>query len=717
MAIGVQAGAQTVPAKTKSLEEVVITAQKRRENPMKTPVAVTALSAASLKNKDVVSLESLAGVTPSFTVNLQGPTDGANIRGIGLSVSSPAVAPGVPIYRDGIMLSPLLAGEPFYDIQSVEVLRGPQGTLVGANSTGGAVFINTVSPKIGETGGYLEAKAGTYTDVGVQGALNMPINDELAARIAFNYETRDSFYTNVNTASHVSQTAQGTSNPGNLDQKDVRLGLYYKPSSQFNLLIKTNFHQDNNNGWALTPEAGTPAATAYGVSRPWQINFPDANTSFQAFQSRTSVEANYHFLNGITLRSVTGVAYTHELYNTQEFNGTASTPFGNHIEDHPYTQEFNLISPASAPVHWVMGTFSQYWSAAVKLTPNTFAPIDVTNHDDKVANAMFGDVGYNINPMFEVHGGLRYTLDHVIQTGGVYLDTGGHLRRLAPQGAEQHDGIWSGRLGANIKFSPNQFGYITVSRGAKTGGVNSPPGVAFAPEEVTDYEGGLKSTWLDGQLRTTLGGFYMDYNNLQLQLEQPFANTTPRGAIANAGASKIYGAEFTTEGHLGNWGFDGNLGYTHSSVNAGKLFNQYAFAASGQSLVMCGVVVSTGCSPAAAFAAYTQSVSGAPNPYSPTWSGAAGVEYMFDLGQYGTLTPRLNFDYSSVQWASVFMNTVDKMQARTLVGAHLTWERDTYTVTLYGTNLTNQYYITGNTANENFHGDPREIGVSLRKTF
>ena len=708
------AGAQ---AKPDQVVEVLVTAQKRHENPMKTALAVSTFSSASLAAHDVVSVETLAAVTPSFQINGQGPTDNANIRGIGLSVSSPAVASGVPIYRDGLFTSPLMSNEPMFDVAGVEVLRGPQGTLVGANSTGGAVFINSVDPKIGENGGYIQVQGGSYRDVGVQGAVNLPINDVLAARVAFNYESRDSFWTNDSKAGGIGNGTATLATPGDLDQKDVRLGLLYRPSAQFSVLFKSNYQTYDNGGLALTPIPGTPAAKLYLPGKNWTLNDPDGATAEHDFQSRNSLEINYKFDNGINLRSVTGDTYTHELYNEQEYSAAANDPFANHIEDHILTQEFNLTSPSTDRLHWVVGSFSQYWPASVKLSPNTLGPIMVTEHDDKITNALFGEVGYNITPMFEVHGGFRYAFDHAIQTGGVYGNFGGPTPKfLGTEAANQRDGISSGRIGTNITISPTQFAYITLAKGSKTGGVNG-GGANFAPESVYDIEAGLKSSWFENHIHTTLGVYDMDYQNMQVQVVTPRPDTTPGGGIANAGSAHIAGVEASLRGHFGNWTIDGNAGYDHSAVAGSHLLNSYLYISQGLSPsgLQCATGQTVGCFN---FAPDYQSISGKSLPFSPTWTGSVSVSYLIDLGDKGTLTPQLSYNFSSEQYATVFQNPIDKMQARHLLGAHLTWDYEGYTVTAYGTNLTNQYYITSElNGNEYMWGAPREFGVKVSRSF
>jgi iron complex outermembrane receptor protein len=147
--------AQTDQSDTGTLQEIVITAQRRSENLQTVPIAVTALQGDELKSKSVLSVADLQNESPSLSISNSGLTNAVNIRGIGLASGNPNVGNGVATYQDGLFQPPIVTTNQFYDIADIEVLRGPQGTLVGSNSTGGAIIINSQNPKIGEDGGYI----------------------------------------------------------------------------------------------------------------------------------------------------------------------------------------------------------------------------------------------------------------------------------------------------------------------------------------------------------------------------------------------------------------------------------------------------------------------------------------------------------------------------------------------------------------------------------
>jgi iron complex outermembrane receptor protein len=216
------AGPQAADNNTSVLEEIIVTAERRRTNLQTTPIAATVLTGETLANSGVTNVDQLQFISPGATVNNFGQGIDFNIRGIGKAEHNTQTTTGVITYRDGVATFPgYFTAEPYYDIARVEILRGPQGTFVGQNATGGAVFVTSQDPIInGGTRGYLAGQIGNYDDYGVQGAVNLPVNDTFAARVAFNGEARDSYY---------DITGPYTGDDG-LKLGSFRLGMLWQPS-------------------------------------------------------------------------------------------------------------------------------------------------------------------------------------------------------------------------------------------------------------------------------------------------------------------------------------------------------------------------------------------------------------------------------------------------------------------------------------------------------
>src|SRR3569623_2129824 len=176
--------------------DIVITAQRRSENLMTTAVSASVQTGTDVAYMGVTNVDALQFAMPSVVVNNFGQCNDFNVRGIGKAEHNTQTTTGVIVYRDGVPTFPgYVQGEPYYDIANIQVLRGPQGTIVGQNATGGAVFVNTNDPVIGGgVHGYVSASYGNYNDAGAQGAINLPLGDTFAVRVAAYGERRDGYY-------------------------------------------------------------------------------------------------------------------------------------------------------------------------------------------------------------------------------------------------------------------------------------------------------------------------------------------------------------------------------------------------------------------------------------------------------------------------------------------------------------------------------------------
>ena len=250
--------------------EIVVTAQRRSESSQKVAIALTAVSGDQLTQKAVLVQRDLQNVAPGLTITKAGLTESINIRGIGLSSGSPQVANGVATYVDGLFQPPIAQSFDLYDIQSIEVLRGPQGTLVGSNSTGGAIFINSKRPKLGDLGGDVTAEYGSYNNVRLNGAINVPVGDNLALRFATNQHWRDSYYTDLGPYKN---------QPDSLKEHDERLSALYQ-SGGFTAYWKGELAQKSTGGYAYQPIAGTQFAAGRQAT-PYELNYDTKTANFE----------------------------------------------------------------------------------------------------------------------------------------------------------------------------------------------------------------------------------------------------------------------------------------------------------------------------------------------------------------------------------------------------------------------------------------------------
>ena len=394
------AHAQTTPPSSGSsatsnnqIEEVVVTAERRTENLMAAPVTASVISGEELQNRDVFNVNQLQFIAPNLTVNSLGQGDDFDIRGIGKGEHNTQTPVGVVTYRDGASTFPgYLTDEPYYDIKSVEVYRGPQGTLFGQNATGGAVVVTTNDPVIGgDYTGYGQLQYGNYNDVEAQGAVNIPVSDTLAIRLSVYGERRDTFY--KVTDSDPADACPGDKyagckpgyNPGDLNEGAARLSVLWTPTSALTVSLKYEaLYQDFGAAlgvpYSQLLPVGAPVYPLYpltGVTNPYHnSNLFDvtANAPNERFdrEQRAVLKTDYVFGDGIKLQSITDFNVGNGTWRTDldgtdygnptdypYFGTTNNWTFYDSVDETLFSEELNLISPDNQPIQWVAGLYGQ----------------------------------------------------------------------------------------------------------------------------------------------------------------------------------------------------------------------------------------------------------------------------------------------------------------------------------------------------------------------
>ena len=328
------AAAQSTPsdnAKTREVETVVVTGERRVVNLQSAAVAASVLTADDLRTHDVKGVNDLEYSTPSLTVGANGQSTQINIRGIGKEDNSGTATAAVAIYRDGIgTISGFATAEPYFDIASIEVLRGPQGTFSGENAAGGAIFVNTRDPVFdGSDPGFLEVGYGNYDQHEASGALNLPITDTLGARVAFDHTDRDSFFTAYMDPAATIRNPQPV---GAKDFNSARLTLLWKPNDKFDAKIKLDYSDLDNHGYAFSVVVGTPnPGSDFFGNGPYAANistdpFIVGNNATDNYakdrMARGSLDMHYTFDNGWVLRSLSGAQWVNS-YIRNDDDGSA----------------------------------------------------------------------------------------------------------------------------------------------------------------------------------------------------------------------------------------------------------------------------------------------------------------------------------------------------------------------------------------------------------
>ncbi|WP_369062315.1 TonB-dependent receptor [Caulobacter sp. 73W] len=569
-----------------AIEEIVVTAQKRSENLQDVPVSVTALTASALQDQGVNNVMGLNNVAPGLRVSAGDAAANPKIyiRGVGLSDFNPNASSGVGVYVDGVFVgSPLAQMAGFFDLAQVEVLRGPQGTLYGRNTNGGAINVTTKRPTFHWTG-ETRAEYATYDAVNLQGGISGPlIEDKLAFRLAGQFVEDGGYTFNRVTGEDVNAAKNWAG----------RLSLLYTPHEDVEVFSK--FERFSNRGDATLPQhralfPGTPAvAGSNGLCLPSAyasggctdlMGYADTDGNIRAgdynqqgkdrvdlWNASTQIDWD---LGSVALVSVT--AYQHANRNALE--NTDSSPMqmieiNYRARAKAFTQEVRLQSDDEAAFKWVVGGF--YMDETIRDDSlqdvlRDYRPFFVSpenplgiSPDDSVAvfgypytqktksYALFGQADYSLSERLTITGGLRYSADDKSFDYRSEIEDG--LATILTSKQDKTFSAWSGRVGARYALTDDVNIYATYNRGFKSGGFFG--GLATSPDQLEPYanekldafEVGFKGQFFDRRLRLNASGFYYDYQDQQV-FAQALRNGLTVLVLDNAASSKVWGAEF-----------------------------------------------------------------------------------------------------------------------------------------------------------------------------
>jgi iron complex outermembrane recepter protein len=498
------------------LEEIVVTAQKTQQDLQKVPISITAVSQDELRSRGVSSAADLQGLLPGVELQPIGVLF-ANIRGVGTFNLQPGVDSAVTYAVDGNYIAQAAALPPLlFDMERVEALRGPQGTLFGRNSNAGAINLVTAMPT-NRAEATASLTAGNYGQVGSEGMVNVPVNDDLMVRASFASDQ------------HTPYLADGHN-----DERDraARLRVLATPTSALSILGTVDYSSQNSNNNGASPCPPGSNGPCSGVSwRPFLGNpaidpTPDySNTrNFGAY-----AQMSYAF-DWATLTYVP--TYRHVHYDSLS---TPSYPgFGIDETDELHTEELRLASLATAPFTWVAGLYYSNEHLHEHETfsfPTSFGIPGV----DGVANffelypyrseskAAFGQITYPVISALRLTGGLRYTDEEKVSAGTANAYGGTVAAPVlisSVTGAhESHSGVtWKAGIEGDV--AANSLLYASVSTGYKSGGINQvTPGLglpgSYGPETITAYEIGSKNRFLDQRLQINAEVFHYAYKGFQ----------------------------------------------------------------------------------------------------------------------------------------------------------------------------------------------------------
>ncbi|HLI65346.1 MAG TPA: TonB-dependent receptor [Caulobacteraceae bacterium] len=705
-----QTQSQPTPAAattSSSSPEVTVTAERRTVNLQTAPLAATVLSGAQLQKMGVYNVDQLQFLTPSLTVTNYGLGEDFNIRGIGKEETNVQTPSGVVTYRDGVATFPgFFTQEPYFDLASVEVLRGPQGTFAGQNASGGAIFITENQASTSAAHAFIEAQYGNYNDVRLRGWLNMPVNDNFAIRIAVHAEHEDSYY---------KVSGPFTGDPGRLQDFDGRISLVWTPTPQWRIALSNDSVYYDNGGLtaSVLPLPPAPNYPTYAISNGLFNTVDDVHSLGISYWNRSVLNVGYTFSNGTVLKSITGYQAGYIASQASIDGNLNGDSFPVKAAENIASEEVNLISPNTGRFKWVVGAYYQDDVVRIPFGLTGFdihtPPLDILLHytTPKTTEAVFGQATFDLTDRLQLVAGARYTHSQFTlsdTTSLLLFGLPGAIFGLPPETAHavQNDDKVTGKIDLNWKINDTNFVYAFIATGHKPGGINTTPVpfgpaafpvVPFQPEDLTDYEIGWKPTFFDGHLRGQFDAFYTTYQKFQLS----FATAVGGGGgapgqsiIRNVpGTTVIWGLEAQAQGVFGDFSFDVAADYLNTRLGGGA---QRLGDPSG----------------------FPELIGGNRMVYAPQWTFDVGAQYVFHMGDGSTLTPRFDYSYIGDQWASPFEGrdlTLPSAFAAleryayhlapvNLLNAQITWDKAHTHVTLFGTNILNDkyFYETGQSA-------------------
>lgn len=702
-----QAGAED---DSQELDEVVVTAERRAVNLQDVPASATVLTAEALAEGGVDNIIDIQTVAPSVAINTYNRSTFVNIRGVGIAQSAPTSNPGVAYYIDGMYIPhEQFIAQTFYDIESVEVLRGPQGTLTGQNSTGGAIYVRTPAPNFDGVSGYIDQTIADTDWYRTTAAVNVPAGDKFAIRLSGVYDERGSFTDNI---------GPSPSDPGSGRDVAGRVAFRYQPTDTMTFDLRyEHFNRD-------TDYNAIKNRNDQVTSDPFTIE-EDAISFLDQKADRVSIEARFDLSDKVALRALTSyldaetkdqadgdrTATALPVPANRPTNGANTALFPGRVsfttqDLRTWVSEINLLSTGEGPVQWVVGAFyldeeSPVWVLRDNRNTVNFVQSNssIITELNNTSSSLFGQVDWRFASSWGLDVGLRYSKDEQSYTR--ILIPGPPPPGCFPCTTEVDSDETTGRLGLKYFASDDVMLYGTVSKGYKAGGINLDPRLPdFAPETNEMVELGIKSTVAGGRLRVNGAVFYSDYQGIQLSsLTAVGTPPTLLPNTQNAAPAEIYGAELELTGVFD--AFEFNLGL---SALQGE-FTESAMLTDSQTNTNRLVP------------------EGSPIPFAPEFTATMGMQYEFMLGSW-SLTPRFQVSYLDEQLSTPFSYPATTVPSRTIADVRITaFATENLRLEAFATNVFDETYIAAQVQDASsatggmIYGAPRQIGMRVKFDF
>ncbi len=661
----VDADANAAPA----VEQVVVTAERRVTDLQKTAIAISAFSQQTLADRKIDNIRDLSGQIPNFSISrvtISHTTQTYALRGVG--ESDPIQEPVLAVYVDDVYIPRQIGSMiEFNDLERIEVLRGPQGTLYGRNSSAGALRVITRDP-----GDAFRAKAdvglGNYGAVDVRALIEGPlVEGKLAGSLSYIHHSRDGV-TFDPTLNH---------DVNRIDLDAYRAKLRWTPTDKLDVLLTVNALKDRSDSRSYVPV--TQPGGLFRNDRSYSEVEPKQDLD----QISGALRVQYELNDNLKLKSVTSYGGFNLNPVAYDNDGQAALIQKNliHYNDQYVTQEVQLNGDYGK-LTFTSGLFYLHERFFVQrdgysrrnalptdpvVTPGNYGFARAHNITNTDAYAIFGEATYALSDRLSLTGGLRWTNEEKEFTfDNKVLNLAGQVTGQSIAG--QADKIFSAvtpKLSAQFQWTPDVLQYVTYARGFKSGGFDNRATRLdlatrpFAPEKVDTYETGLKTQLFDNRARVNLAVFYNDYKDLQVSYSDPaYPGNSVRG---NAGKAHTYGVELESDVRATErLSLQASVGYLFAVYDTYKNAGGLGVDADGHRLLN-----------------------------SPRWSVSAGVTYDVPIEIPGSVRVGLNAQFQTKTYYSALQRPQDEAPSQTFLNGTVTWQSPDprWSVQLSGRNL------------------------------
>jgi iron complex outermembrane receptor protein len=680
------------------LAEVVVSAQRREENLQDVPISVMAMSSETLQEAHITSVSDLSLLAPSINFDEEAGWSEPHLRGIGTTATGPGIENSVALYIDGVYHAAMIGGNAdLGDVQDVEVINGPQGTLFGRNATGGLIQIRTKDPTQ-QFNGQASVGYGDYNTATASLYVNGGLTDTLAANFSVDSQYQGEGY------GHNVTTGQDVALNSHLF---ARGKLLFTPIDDLKVILAADYGWVNFRTSSNTPPGSIPLGGG-PVLQP-QDTIGPVNPQGLINEGGTAMTVDYNF-GAFHVLSISAYRITDSFTNESPESTTNNPEFyGALTLDEPhrqFSQEIQLASPSGGVLTWTTGLYYFHETAEynpVHLFGGLFYPVsDLYYYTVSKTNsyAAYGQATYEVAENTHLTGGFRYTdeprsiyINNIVLipgVGNVGGSTYGTKRFSSP----------SWRLSLDHRFNDDLLGYISYNRGFKSGGWNAAqvPAIPYSPEKLDAYEIGIKSSTPDHRLQFNASPFFYKYTDMQVE---SFPNAIL--LISNGASSQIYGIDMDANALLTQyWRLHAGATFLHAK------FTSYPDADLTIPEPGFGNEYST------------ENAAGNHIPLAPTAIATLGMDYTIP-----TLVGKFNingtFSHNSGWWAEPDNRL--KQPAYELFSAQLAWMPNggVYEVDLWGKNLANEAYayalFSESQGDVIQYAPPRTFGIRVKATF